>query len=489
LLQECVSENIVSLIDVGYDARRHKFYQVMSLGRCDLYNIISNGYFAKDPIRVKEAFFQIVTGLCHIHVHQYIHRDLKSENIIVFGTCSEGYQFKLCDFGLSRRMNAPGACYTSYMVTLYYRPPENLLRMENYTQSIDIWSLGCIFVEMMLGDTPFSSTSSQDMIKEQIATLYSFQCDSMSKSSIFHNEFKKLSSNFVTRKQNLWKKNIKKKITDTFGGDAYDLVMGMLQLEPEKRLTAVDVLSHRYFQYSPVKIPIMTLHPIYEFQDWRNKETGNFNWKERNYMFIECYNILRLYNSPFNVIITCFAFLNKFFFNSPETIKEDSDKTMLYNCSVINVTTKLCLNKVLNLKDFEEFGQKKALSSIRNRFLKGINFELNIRTGVDWFYGHQYILKSFCPKNYMSETIDLTIKLYLVAIFQAETLFKVPQTKLVETCEYLALIIMKHISREDIPMEYQTVMTMYFKEYNKVKPLLMIQEVFAKEVLNPLNER
>ena len=66
---------------------------------------------------------------------------------------------KLADFGLARASGIPVKSFTHEVVTLWYRPPDVLLGSKNYNTSIDIWSVGCLLGEMLLGKAMFSGTS------------------------------------------------------------------------------------------------------------------------------------------------------------------------------------------------------------------------------------------------------------------------------------------------------------------------------------------
>jgi len=75
-----------------------------------------------------------------------LHRDLKPQNLLV---SKEGV-LKLADFGLARAFGIPVKNYTNEVVTLWYRAPDILLGSKSYSTSIDIWSIGCIFAEMIM---------------------------------------------------------------------------------------------------------------------------------------------------------------------------------------------------------------------------------------------------------------------------------------------------------------------------------------------------
>ena len=78
-------------------------------------------------------------------MHRVLHRDLKPQNLLID---RRGY-IKLADFGLARAFGMPVRTYTHEVVTLWYRAPEILLGSKFYSTSVDVWSLGCVFAEMV----------------------------------------------------------------------------------------------------------------------------------------------------------------------------------------------------------------------------------------------------------------------------------------------------------------------------------------------------
>lgn len=90
---------------------------------------------------------QLLEGVQYLHVHRILHRDLKPQNLLID---KEG-RIKLADFGLSRSFCIPTRPHTREVVTLWYRAPELLLGAKMYCPGVDIWSLGCIMAEMVMG--------------------------------------------------------------------------------------------------------------------------------------------------------------------------------------------------------------------------------------------------------------------------------------------------------------------------------------------------
>nr|ACN39979.1 unknown [Picea sitchensis] len=88
--------------------------------------------------------YQILRGLKYIHSANVLHRDLKPSNLLLNANCD----LKICDFGLAR-ITSETDFMTEYVVTRWYRAPELLLNSSDYTAAIDVWSVGCIFMELM----------------------------------------------------------------------------------------------------------------------------------------------------------------------------------------------------------------------------------------------------------------------------------------------------------------------------------------------------
>ena len=106
--------------------------------------------------QIKCILHQILTGIHYLHTNNVIHRDIKGANILI----NNRGEVKIADFGLARIHNPNpniNKIYTNRVVTLWYRAPELLLGSTNYGPSIDMWSVGCLFSELLAGVPPFRS--------------------------------------------------------------------------------------------------------------------------------------------------------------------------------------------------------------------------------------------------------------------------------------------------------------------------------------------
>uniref|UniRef100_A0A2P2M3Z2 non-specific serine/threonine protein kinase n=1 Tax=Rhizophora mucronata TaxID=61149 RepID=A0A2P2M3Z2_RHIMU len=112
--------------------------------------------------------YQICCALNYLHhVVGVCHRDIKPQNLLVH---PHTHQLKICDFG-SAKMLVPGEPNISYICSRYYRAPELIFGATEYTTAIDMWSVGCILAELLLGQPLFPGESGVDQLVEIIKVL------------------------------------------------------------------------------------------------------------------------------------------------------------------------------------------------------------------------------------------------------------------------------------------------------------------------------
>lgn len=118
---------------------------ITELLQSDLHKIIvSPQHLSADHIKV--FLYQILRGLKYLHSARILHRDIKPGNLLVNSNCV----LKICDFGLARVEEPDQSKHmTQEVVTQYYRAPEILMGARHYSAAVDVWSVGCIFGELL----------------------------------------------------------------------------------------------------------------------------------------------------------------------------------------------------------------------------------------------------------------------------------------------------------------------------------------------------
>ena len=145
------NESIVQLLDIiappSYD-EFNDIYVVMDHMECDMNRLLRSD---QDINEQAIAFFLyvILYGLKYMHSAGIVHRDIKPSNLLI----NSDMDVKICDFGLSRVIGLEEAdeeARTMYVVSRWYRAPELILEYKDASFPVDMWSLGCIFAEMLL---------------------------------------------------------------------------------------------------------------------------------------------------------------------------------------------------------------------------------------------------------------------------------------------------------------------------------------------------
>ena len=186
-------------------------------------------------IYVKLYTYQIFRALSYIHrCIGVCHRDIKPQNLLVN---PHTHQVKLCDFG-SAKVLVKGEPNISYICSRYYRAPELIFGATEYTSAIDIWSVGCVLAELLLGQPLFPGESGVDQLVEIIKVLGTPTREEIKCMNPNYTEFK-----FPQIKAHPWHKIFHKRMPP----EAVDLVSRLLQYSPNLRCTALDALTHPFF--------------------------------------------------------------------------------------------------------------------------------------------------------------------------------------------------------------------------------------------------
>ena len=160
-------ENIVKLHSVLKADNDKDIYLVFEYMETDLHATIRANIL--EEIHKQYIMYQAFKALAYMHSASLIHRDMKPANLLLNSECL----MKVADFGLARSLTASGApetddesdTMTDYVATRWYRAPEILVGSSQYSFKADLWSLGCIFGEMLNGKPVFGGTSTLNQLE------------------------------------------------------------------------------------------------------------------------------------------------------------------------------------------------------------------------------------------------------------------------------------------------------------------------------------
>lgn len=205
LLRQVNHKNIVGLVE-EFDTPKNLYLVLDYVSGGELFErIVDKGsYTEKDASRIVR---QMTEAVGYLHAKNIVHRDLKPENLL-FASPAEDSEILVADFGLSKLVSDASVLSTACGTPNYVAP--EILRQGGYSKPVDVWSLGIITFILLCGYPPFYDDNDTRLFKLIMKGHFEFQSP-------------------------YW---------DDVGESAKDLIKQMLQVDPAKRLTADQVLSH-----------------------------------------------------------------------------------------------------------------------------------------------------------------------------------------------------------------------------------------------------
>lgn len=238
--------NIIDVREIVVGRTLNSIYMVMEYMDYDLRGLMEDmGEQRFGVSEVKSLMLQLCRAIHHLHSSWIIHRDLKASNLLLAG----GGHLKVADFGLARKYGSPLLSQlTGMVVTLWYRAPELLLGERHYTAAVDMWSVGCIFAELCLHTPLWPGRGEIDQLSRifgalGVPTEHTWPgYEKLPNAKMF--SFKPKS----TTGADTLGIRLKPMMTE----EGYDLLCGLLTLDPTQRLTAEQALTHPYFEEPPL---------------------------------------------------------------------------------------------------------------------------------------------------------------------------------------------------------------------------------------------
>ena len=259
LMKELENKNIIKILDY-FEDKDFIFIVMEYVNGGNLYNLLKKRRKLSEKM-AKFIYKQIVLSLKYIHSHNIVHRDIKLENILL--DLNNGV--KICDFGIGKKIKSPDQLLNGLSGTPIYMAPEILLSDNNKGYKgfpVDIWSSGVALYIMLSGEFPFKKIKKEHKKKEL-------------EYSILNEEPKEI-------------KDISK--------EANNLIKGLLNKDPNKRLSYDEILSHPWIKNNDLEegnilCQLFTKNEIImlsnAYIDYR---------KEKNENLKEYFNLSNLYN-------------------------------------------------------------------------------------------------------------------------------------------------------------------------------------------------
>ncbi|KAI0463907.1 hypothetical protein LJB42_002915 [Komagataella kurtzmanii] len=270
ILKKLKHKNVLQLVDMIYEKPEKQespgiFYTVSPYMASDLTGLLNNPRVHLTQSQIKGIVYQMLEGINYVHQNHYFHRDIKASNILID---SQGI-VKIADFGLARIYYGPKptpnggpggydsatgmglASYTGLVVTRWYRPPELVLGDKNYTTSVDIWGIGCIFAELFKRKPILEGKTEIDQ-----GHLIFNLCGPLTPTSFPNADKLPGYNNYVSAR---YTRTLEQNYRKHLCSEGLRLLASLLEIDPVKRINAVDALAHPYFKAHPHPAPTKRL--------------------------------------------------------------------------------------------------------------------------------------------------------------------------------------------------------------------------------------
>ncbi|CAG9333589.1 unnamed protein product [Blepharisma stoltei] len=239
ILQFLNHQNIVNLLNIQLPPSRfcyNDIYIVTDLMEVNLCRVIRSGQELTDE-HIQYFMYQLLRGVCYIHSANITHRNISPIHILLNRNCD----LKISGWGFARSCSEIAENLEEYVGSRWYRAPEMILNSFRNTKSIDIWSCGCIFAEILGRNPVFPGKNYLDQIKVIVKVLGTPTREDIG--FISNSAAKRFVESLPQTEKIEWSV-----LFPTASTDMLDLLDKMLQFSPKKRWAAEQCLAHPYFR-------------------------------------------------------------------------------------------------------------------------------------------------------------------------------------------------------------------------------------------------
>lgn len=425
------SKNGDPLSPINFDPRGNSkicrddpIHFIFELGNGDLESFLGER-FRKNHVNFEEIrhiIADILLGVEFINKSHVMHRDLKPENIVIFPPENRygSHRAKIADFGLSKfiitgEINTPG------VTTSWYRAPELFNKSNNYSSKIDDWSTGCILYRIFVGRSLFSGSGERsEQLQETLIrnSIYKLSDEEIAFVGYVGNVRQPIVITEIKeriQRNRAMARAIRQDGDDTFN-QIESILLGMLQVNPEKRLTSSDVLDSPFFdscrdyindvrEEHPNKYIDLYFHrtPNIKEREWADVYFRHFYENRHGYPW---YSDVRFFHtiSLFDRILRYYlraADKNSDIFNKTETI------LYLFSCLYISIKFFSVLDHKYDIMDLlpEKYigieNVRKSLASIEISIFSMLEFRIHRVTVYD------FLCKYPNKREYLDRAMDL----------------------------------------------------------------------------------
>lgn len=371
---------------------------------------------------IQKISHQLIIGLSYLASSNIIHRDIKPENIFY----TSNYDIVYGDFGLATTYNCLDLERTFDVYTLWYRPPEILLKYSNYDSIADIWALGCVIYELYTSKPLFPGKNKKDMLD----SIYQKLGYRLISGKSYHNAFISKISSSVMSSESIFLVRHEK---------LNDLLIGMLHPHPKHRTSIYNLQTHSFFDddnnlypLTPTPTSLETLFKPFEYP-------SNFNniiWMEEITLYdlsqVQIFLIDISINYSYNIetLVLAFQILYRYLSETKDTLLQ-SLLSIAIGC--LAIADHYLNDDSHSLDIFESYlpdYNKRHLVSCMIKIITQLNYNLNINTPCDHIIVH--IL------TYDSDVIILAKK-FLVLCLAVPSLYLTYENQLGNCALQLAL--------------------------------------------------
>lgn len=257
-------ENLICIKDILKPPSIQDFndvYWVSELMDTDLHQVIGSAQPLSDD-HVQYFLYQILRGLKYIHSVNILHRDLKPSNLLLNRNCD----LKICDFGLARLARQDDSGFlTEYVATRWYRAPEIILSWKHYSKAVDMWSVGCIFAELLSRKPLFPGKDFLHQLRLIIDVLGSPTDEDLRD---IGNDRARDYVKKLPFKPRIPFTQYFARAESPINPTAIQLLERMLVFDPSKRITVEEALAHPYLStlHDPAEEPVANVSFNFDYE-------------------------------------------------------------------------------------------------------------------------------------------------------------------------------------------------------------------------------